>query len=113
MSESFAELFEETFKLSLEEINLVTRTENYIVDKGLEAHRVVVDEKTRADDERRRPLVGVHHLHDRAQEGVQAIDHLGFGQAICGQEQRPGRQADDHAPRPQRRGTPRSGSGSG
>jgi hypothetical protein len=31
----FAELFEETFKLSLEEINLVTRTENYIVDKGL------------------------------------------------------------------------------
>jgi len=31
----FSELFEETFKLSLEEINLVTRTEDYITDKGL------------------------------------------------------------------------------
>lgn len=31
----FAELFEETFKLALEEINLVSRTETYIGEKGL------------------------------------------------------------------------------
>jgi len=31
----FAELFEETFKLALEEINLVTRTEGYIAEKNL------------------------------------------------------------------------------
>lgn len=31
----FAELFEETFKLSLEEINLVSRTETYIEQKNL------------------------------------------------------------------------------
>ena len=31
----FAELFEETFKLSLEEINLVTRTESYIAHHNL------------------------------------------------------------------------------
>lgn len=31
----FAELFEETFKLSLEEMNLVARTEDYIASKGL------------------------------------------------------------------------------
>ncbi len=31
----FAELFEETFKLPMEEINLVSRTENYIGEKGL------------------------------------------------------------------------------
>jgi DNA recombination-dependent growth factor C len=31
----FAELFEETFKLSLEDMNLVARTEDYIARKGL------------------------------------------------------------------------------
>ncbi len=31
----FTELFEETFKLSLEEINLVSRTETYIAEKNL------------------------------------------------------------------------------
>lgn len=39
----FAELFEETFKLGLEEINLVTRTEDYIVDKGLGLELIDID----------------------------------------------------------------------
>lgn len=39
----FAELFEETFKLSLEEINLVTRTEDYIVDKGISLELIDIE----------------------------------------------------------------------
>lgn len=39
----FSELFEETFKLSLEEINLVTRTEGYIAEKGLNLELIDIE----------------------------------------------------------------------
>lgn len=39
----FAEIFEETFKLPLEELSLVTRTEAYILDKGLSLELIDIE----------------------------------------------------------------------
>lgn len=42
-AEEFADLFEETFKLPLEEQNLVTRAEKYILDRGLDVELIDVE----------------------------------------------------------------------